>query len=72
MGIAYISVMAEILAEADVRDRNVITIPSIVRDILNISIGSRVRFESNDSGDICFCRVVSHKVNNRCSGDVDD
>lgn len=62
--------MSEILAETDIRDRNVVTLPTIVRDILNTSYGDRIRFERNDHGDICICKVVSHKVNNRC-GDVD-
>ena len=60
--------MSEILAETDIRDRNVVTLPVVVRDILNTSYGDRIRFERNDHGDICICKVVSHKVNNRCGG----
>lgn len=57
--------MTDILDETNIRDRNVITIPSVVRDILNLNIGDRVRFERNGKGNICFCKVISHKVNSR-------
>jgi len=56
--------MSEILGESKIRDRFVITIPLIVRDILNFNINDFVRFEINENGDVCVCRSVTHKVNN--------
>lgn len=55
--------MTEFLVEREIRDRFVITIPSIVRDILNLNIRDRVRFERNSEGDICIFKVKSHRVN---------
>lgn len=60
--------MTEIISETEIRARNVVTIPSIIRDILNIASGDRIRWERNDSGDVCICKVISHKVNNKFNG----
>ena len=60
--------MTEILGESVLRDRNVTTLPPIIRDMWNISIGERIRWELNSSGDICVCRVISKKVNGNGGG----
>ena len=59
--------MSEILAETRIRPKNEITIPGIVRDMLNLSSGDMIRFESFE-GNICVCKVVTHKINNRNVG----
>jgi len=51
------------LAETRIRPRNEITIPGIVRDVLNLCPGDLVRFEM-DEGVVSICKVVTHKVNN--------
>jgi len=60
--------MGEILAEIRVRSKNEITIPSIVRDVLNLSSGDIIRFE-NILGNICICKVITRKINNKYGGE---
>lgn len=65
--------MSEILAETRIRPKNEITIPGIVRDMLNLVPGDLVRFESFE-GNICICKVVTRKVKNNkiVGGGVDE
>jgi len=63
--------MTEVLAERKIRDRFVLTLPGVVRDILNLSVSDNIRFERNDNGDVCICKVRFHKVNNKSIGDSD-
>ena len=60
--------MSEILAETRIRPRNEITVPGIVRDILNLRPGDLIRFERVD-GSICVCKAVTRKIN--CRNEVD-
>ena len=55
--------MSEILEEARVQDRNVITIPTPVREHLKISPGDYLRFELVN-GNICVHKVIFRRVNN--------
>ena len=57
----------ELLAETRVRPKNEITVPGIIRDILNISPGDMLRFEMVE-GNICLCKVVTKKINHSCGG----
>ena len=59
--------MSETLGECEIRDRFVVTIPKDIRKFLNLRISDRLRWE-NINNNICVCRVVSHKINNRCGG----
>jgi len=59
--------MTEILDEVRIRGRYEITVPSILRDMLNLSPGDLLRFELVD-GNICVCKAVTHKVNHNCGG----
>ena len=60
--------MSEILDEVKIRGRFEITVPSIVRDMLNLSPGDIMRFEQVN-GNICVCKAVTRKVNHNCGGD---
>ena len=59
--------MVEILAETRIRPKNEITVPSVIRDMLNLNPGDMLRFEFVD-GNICVCKAVTHKVNHFCGG----
>ncbi len=59
--------MSETLAETRIRPRNEITVPTVIRDMLNLSPGDLLRFESDD-GSICVCKAVTRKINNRGGG----
>lgn len=61
--------MDEILAETRIRPKNEITIPMIIRDMLNLVPGDMIRFERNNVGDVCLCKVITRKINNRCGGE---
>ena len=60
--------MVEILAETRIRPKNEITVPSVVRDMLNLNPGDLLRFEIID-GNVCICKAISRKVNNKKNGD---
>ena len=62
--------MAEILAETRIRPKNEITIPPLIRDILNLSPGDMIRFESCE-GFICVCKAVTRKINHKINGGED-
>ena len=57
--------MSEILAETKIRPKNEITVPPIIRDMLNLSPGDHIRFELFD-GNICVCKAITRKVSNKC------
>jgi len=57
----------EILAETRIRPKNEITVPPIIRDMLNLNPGDYLRFELID-GNICLCKSVTRKINNNCGG----
>lgn len=53
--------MTEILGEVWLRERNQITVPPEVTQILNLSIGDIMRFEIND-GYVCVHKAITKKV----------
>ncbi len=61
--------MVEVLSETRMRPKNEITVPSVVRDMLNLVPGDYIRFELVD-GNVCVCKAVTHKINNRSCGGV--
>ena len=62
--------MNEILAEMRIRPRNEITVPPVIRDMLNLSPGDMIRFEFYD-GNICVYKAVTRRINHRHGGDGD-
>ena len=62
-------VMTEKLDESRIRERNEITIPIPVRDILHLEPGDFIRWELNDKGCITVCKSVTMKVNSNCCKD---
>ena len=64
--------MVEIMDESRIRDKNEVTIPIPVRSFLKVGPGDRIRWELGDDGCIIVCKVVSHKVNNRCCKNNND
>jgi len=59
--------MTEVLDEVKLRPKNQMTLPGIVIDILNMDVGDFIRFTKTESGDVCVCKAVTHKVNHvRC------
>ena len=55
--------MAEILDEVEMRDRNVVTVPTPVRKFLNIKPGDMLRWVLDDSNCICVFKVTTRIVN---------
>jgi len=62
--------MVEILAEIRIRLKNEITIPGVIRDMLNLSPSDLLRFELIE-GNICMYKVITRKVNNKNVGGED-
>lgn len=63
--------MTDIIDEVKIRERNEITIPFLVRDILNLKPGDYLRFERKNSN-MYVCKAVTHKINNNCGGGIED
>ena len=64
--------MTEILGgPIQIRDRNVITLPKEVRNVLGVSVGDWLGFELHD-GVICLHRVIPHRMRNNIVGGEND
>ena len=59
--------MVEVLNKSRITNRNLITIPVKVRQLLNLFPGDLIRWELNDNGCVAVYKVVTHRVNNRCN-----
>ena len=55
------------LGERMVRDKNEVTLPIPVRELLNLKPGDKIRFEMND-GTVCIHKIVSRKIGNHAGG----